>query len=192
MEDPWYSAHINFPGNVFRDGALTGNSSVWFRDNPVSVLGCAQQYQFCNPNLPANTSCTSLTGLELASNMTDGLWQSPAQNVSYYSIVDVFGDYGIALDDIVGALGVSSLTARNSWNDIIGVQGPLPNNQWQLEVQYWHSISMALLQRFIVEQATGPTSETVYPWLVKPQTKEEQVQCHNQVRFVFFTRLTRL
>lgn len=184
MDDPWYSAHLQFPGVVLRSHNLKGNASVWFRDNPVSVLGCAEQFQFCNPHLPANSSCTSLVGLDKALNMTDSLWRSPAQNTSFSGISYAFGEYGIHLDDIVDSLGVSSLTARNSLYG--GVQGPLPNNQWQLEVQYWHSISMALLQREVVEQATGPTSETVYPWLVKPQTKGEQALCHNQVSFIFF------
>lgn len=184
LDDPWYSAHLQVPGVMMSSHILKGNASIWFRDNPVNVLGCAEQYQFCNPNLPANTNCTSLVGLDQAVNVTDGLWRSPAQNASFYSIRYVLDVYGIYLNDIVRSLGISSLTARNSLRG--GIQGPLPNNQWQLEVQYWHSISMALLQRMVVEQATGPTSETVYPWLVKPQTKEEQAQCHIQVSFISF------
>lgn len=184
VDDPWYSAHLQFPGVSLHSQVLKGNSSAWFRDNPVNVLGCAEQYQFCNPHLPANTNCTSLAGLDQASTMTDGLWRSPAQNVSFYTISSLFTVLGVYLNDVVNALGVSSLTTRNSLSN--GIQAPLSANQWQLEVRYWHSILMSLLQRMIVEQATGPTSETVYPWLVKPQTKEEQAQCHNQVSFVFF------
>ena len=184
MDDLWYSAHFQFP-EVFLSSQVTkGNASAWFRDNPVSVLGCAEQYQFCNPHLPANAGCTSLATFDQAFNMTDGLWRSPAQNISFSSTLYAVSASGIHLQDIVNSLGISSLTARNSLGG--GIQCPLPNNQWQLEVQYWHSVSMALLQRVVVEQATGPTSETLYPWLVKPQTKEEQAQCHNQVSFVSF------
>ena len=129
-------------------------------------------------------------GLKQALNVADGLWQSSAQSVSFYSIDNAFFMYFTYLPSIIDELGVSSLTARDSL--LGGIQGPLPKNQWQLEVQYWHSIIMALLQRLVVEQATGPASETVYPWLVRPQTKEEQAQCHNQVGAVVLVLRTLL
>ena len=53
------------------------------------------------------------------------------------------------------SLGISALTARDTLLD--GNQGPLPSDQWMLEVEHWHDISMAQLQRVAVELATGPS-----------------------------------
>ena len=51
--------------------------------------------------------------------------------------------------------GTSSLLARNS--KYSPVQGPLPNDQWTLEVQNWVKIILAQLQRTVLEYATGPS-----------------------------------
>ena len=39
VDDPWFQAQVSFPA----DGVV-----FWSTANPASVLGCAEQYEFCN------------------------------------------------------------------------------------------------------------------------------------------------
>jgi hypothetical protein len=91
----------------------------------------------------------------------------------------MFGSASTNIDEVVASLGISALLARNSLG--VGLQGPLLNNQWELEVEHWMQVSLALLQRKLLEQATGPSTQVVYPWLVKSENAEEQAQRRKQV-----------
>jgi hypothetical protein len=52
-DDPWMPAHQ--PG--------TGDGmTIYVGDHDVNLLGCVDQYQVCNPNSPASSSCSALTG----------------------------------------------------------------------------------------------------------------------------------
>ncbi|KUJ09083.1 uncharacterized protein LY89DRAFT_788489 [Mollisia scopiformis] len=166
------------PGN-------TDPASFYYRDQPVGALGCTQQFQFCNPNLSDGTGCTPLLGFysNFANpNVTNGLWKTAAQDTSFTYFTSVIGVFGFAstnIDDVVASLGISALLARNSLG--VGIQGPLPNNQWELEVEHWMQASLSLLQRTLLEQAAGPFTEDVYPWLAKPQDAQDQAQCRRQM-----------
>jgi hypothetical protein len=54
-DDPWMPAHrmINF---------TTG--TVYVADYYVNLMGCIDQYQICNPNMPKNSGCSVLGGIE--------------------------------------------------------------------------------------------------------------------------------
>lgn len=58
-DDPIFSAHINTTSTL--------GIPVWKPDHNVSALGCAEQNQFCNPNIPEGSPsrCTKLTASEL-------------------------------------------------------------------------------------------------------------------------------
>ncbi|KAL1617650.1 hypothetical protein SLS54_007654 [Diplodia seriata] len=75
-------------------------------------------------------------------------------------------------------MGISALLARRSL--YTGNQGPLPDNQWQLEVEHWHLASLAILQRQVVEAANGPFDQEVIPLLDRPQHDDERKVCRNQ------------
>ena len=51
-DDPWMPAHQLIPPTNMTE-------PIWISDYDATVLGCAEQYQFCNPN---NGKCTKLTG----------------------------------------------------------------------------------------------------------------------------------
>lgn len=58
-DDPWMTAQ------VVQD---IGNSTMWSKDYEVSILGCVDQYQVCNPNKPGDSGCTTLGGLMSTEN----------------------------------------------------------------------------------------------------------------------------
>jgi hypothetical protein len=51
--DPWMPAHLTAEGNGIR---------IWVGDYDVNLMGCIDQYQICNPNIPGDAGCTALSG----------------------------------------------------------------------------------------------------------------------------------
>ncbi|KAL1623516.1 hypothetical protein SLS54_004506 [Diplodia seriata] len=62
----------------------------------------------------------------------------------------------------------------------MGVQGPLPDNQWQIELEHWHNISMAYFQESVISLATGPSRPGALRYLIPPNGTEQQNLCKNQ------------
>jgi hypothetical protein len=50
-DDPWMPAHTEVPGN---------HAPSWFGDHDLNLMGCAEQYQICNPNILGDAGCTEL------------------------------------------------------------------------------------------------------------------------------------
>lgn len=48
------------------NGSFVGD--VYKSDQPVSVMGCTEQHQFCNTSRPSTTDCNPLTGLKVNFN----------------------------------------------------------------------------------------------------------------------------
>jgi hypothetical protein len=51
-DDPWMPAHDEVEGDI----ALT----TWVGDHDANLMGCMDQYQICNPNIPGDAGCTEL------------------------------------------------------------------------------------------------------------------------------------
>lgn len=182
-QDPWYQA-TEVIGHV-RDNLLDGSWDAYTFPEPASLLGCIEQFQYCVPGPSGNTSCTepagyydttaqlsALLGLGTYNAMIDGpvsgLWSSwGSQQLGWTGL------------DVLATLGSSSLLSRGSITD--GVQGPLPANQWQLEIQHWFATSLTTLQASTVAIANGP-DPAFEGWLVHPNTTEELNSCQSQVR----------
>ncbi|KAF2084695.1 hypothetical protein K490DRAFT_10084, partial [Saccharata proteae CBS 121410] len=184
VDDVWFAAHQ--PGGTLDISVVGAETNIYYRDSPASVLACIQQYQYCNPNLPTDTGCTPLSGVNFTESTTLGmlpdrgsstdLWTTANQKAA----LEYFIGKGISttLADIVGSLGNSALTARDAmWS---GLQGPLGSDQWQIEVQHWHATSLAILQRILVEQATGPEDTDVMAMMARPTTDAEWKRCKSQ------------
>lgn len=182
--DSWYSAHFPLVLENAVRGLRPENISFYFRDDPVRVLGCASQYQYCNPNLKPDIRCTPLTGIFAVQAVAESLWQTERQKKLFNWSANAILNDAIGLPEVLSGLGVSSLTSRYKLAN--GVQGPLPENQWQLEVEHWFTATLADLQKMVVDIATGPMDTNVNQWLRRPQTPEEHLLCHSQVSSLLF------
>ena len=172
IDDPWFSAHqlrvVNSRAALAR--------SAYTRDRPVSTLGCTEQHQICTND----GICTPLLGFDQVQNFVDSNFNlRPHQNVTLDRIMRVVADSVIS--QIVQGLAVSStpMLAMNSRATAITTLSlPLPSNQWQLEVEYWHSVAMAQLQRKFVQYGTGQFAvRTAY--ILPPATESERWICEN-------------
>jgi hypothetical protein len=178
IDDEWYAAH--WPTNKVKFLAdIPHSDSLYVRDEPVRVLGCTTQYQYCNPNVKSNTSCTPMGPFDHLESFADSLWQTERQKALFKWSAARISEFAMRLKSIISMLGVSSLTSRYSLTN--GLQGPLPDNQWQKEVEFWFTATLADLQRATVEVATGPKDADVKRFLLSPKSPEQAVLCRSQV-----------
>lgn len=181
VNDPLYSAHQPLPSI---SNTLTGNetTTMYIRDEPAAVLGCVAQYQACNSKLTQDRECTPPSGIEDVLNNVRKIATNEEEVALFnYYLAITLGNYQFHAPTIIAfELGEWSLTSRFTLNQ--GVQAQLPDNQWQLDVEYWHEISMASLQSAVVNAATGPSDPSILEVWRGPQNAEERKVCQNTVR----------
>ena len=90
----------------------------------------------------------------------------------------IYASSSTGISQVLSNNGTSSLLARNFKYG--PVQGPLPNDQWTLEVQNWVNIILAQLQRTVLEYATGPSDLDVLQFLTARNVSSEERLCRNQ------------
>ena len=179
-DDSWYHAHTQKTASLIGSGEP---ATFYVGEEPARVLGCATRYQFCNPDPKIGRSCTPLTGIFTATAAAGALWQTKKQQDFFNTISTSILTGAGGLYDIVVTTGISSLIARHGL--AVGVQGLLPSNQWQLEVENWFGVTLADLQRVTVELVTGPADPAIFRFLERPQTDEERLVCRSLVSCLF-------
>ncbi|KAL8932888.1 MAG: hypothetical protein Q9211_006072 [Gyalolechia sp. 1 TL-2023] len=146
--DPWFKATVPFE-TTDPDGT---NSTLYYADQWVGVLACADQFQFGNPANGKSTLLTSGTSMpeevgklqynELQQAAVLSLYQTVGTATTYYSVRSQ-GANVLRASDTVGGAGF--------------IQIGLPDDQWKIEVAGMFSLSMAKLQQQILSYAIGPT-----------------------------------
>jgi len=126
-----------------------------------SVLGCKQQYQFCNP---VNGVCTLAGGWYDIGNETEDhrhfkLWNDDGLTpLQHGTISNIRMAAGIgSLNHIHSALGPDALLAMRRLANRNGhVSGPLEPNQTRLELENWFATRLAALQIQFILQPSVP------------------------------------
>ncbi|KAH6982631.1 hypothetical protein EDB80DRAFT_251000 [Ilyonectria destructans] len=141
--DPFFSA---------TEKHLTLFPDYYLPDNPVTAIGCVDQYEFGNPVSREWTKPASWT--DATSNITFIKGLSRRQASAYISIGWTAGLVGIGSDVMI--LGAEVLRARKYPGLVAGFQTPIPNDQWKKEVEYWFKIGLAKMQLLRLNIAMGP------------------------------------
>jgi len=142
VEDPWFKAEN-----------LSTSTPVWLPSRYMSVLRCSQQYQFCNQK-----RCSPLTGLyEVGPEPSEDLGLNKNQIATRKLLWKAA--WGTQLGFIFLLMGNEALIAEDYLWGTTMWSSPLPENQWQIEVQNLHNVSLALLQQRVVEYASPPNIE---------------------------------
>ncbi|KAK3322745.1 hypothetical protein B0H66DRAFT_515399 [Apodospora peruviana] len=175
-DDLWYQATTPAGVRVNLNSAADDIKEYWM-DEVASPLGCAEQIQFCNPNLPEDDEarCTPMTGVFDDEDYPE-LFKDPDAKVRFAYIVQAIGQPG--LSGLLLNLGAQSLTSRYGVTQ--GLQGPMPGNQWKKDVEHWMSTIMTADQASFVSQATGPTDPAVKLFYRGPENESEQRLCQSQ------------
>lgn len=155
VDDPWFAAHKAAPYPVRMNQNIHG--TVFKRDRPVTTLGCAEQHQICTASNSSSSSpshCTPMLGwLQLANDGVETLNLTSRQSSTYSRVFQAAVES--IFSNILQQLAQRDppLLARRQINGIVGLG--LPDNQWQNEIEYFHSIAMAHLQLAVVAYGTG-------------------------------------
>lgn len=170
VNDPFYLATTEIPTFT-----VEGVEFHYYKaDQYVSVLGCTDQHQFCNP---ATGKCTELTASNRAVKEISAIGLNDAQISTSLRLV-YFLDY-LATYFSVNSRGANALRASETVD--VTTQIALPDDQWITEVSSWFAVSLAKLQQKAVQYATGPPYASANLQLVRPSNKEQVNMCKNQI-----------
>lgn len=166
--DEWY-ATADTPLSVGVGGGASAEAmAMYLPREPASPLGCTNRYQFCNTGSEGTKGCGPLTSLRdalagaaplfgtsyddmyAAGSRQDPDLPEPTARLSY--IADIFFGGGRTITSILRNLGPMALLSQKTLFN--GLQGPLPSNQWQLDISHVWNITLASTQATVVDTAT--------------------------------------
>lgn len=181
--DPWYHA-TNPMGAV---GSSDKDQRVLYAPNEAaSPMGCVQRYQWCNSNkgcgsLASYTDSLASLGSLFHQDTGQSMGEEDATSQRFTMFANAMSSsFGVA--DLLNVLGSSSLLSPQ--HSAQGLMGPLPDNQWQLDINYWFAIHMAAMQAAFVSTARGLTDKALLPFFASPDIEHQQAMqamCNNQV-----------
>ncbi|KAE9377655.1 hypothetical protein N431DRAFT_302583, partial [Stipitochalara longipes BDJ] len=182
--DPIFSANRALNTNKTLDGK---EIVIYTADLAVTTIGCIDQYQICNPNLSGLAGepvlCTPLgpaySLFAEAERIDLNLYQ-----LATLETIDLAFRYSSMFNSVNGR-GSSALQAQNTVLTLIQSyqqQAQLPNNQWQIELSSWFAVSLATVQQYLVEKASGPIDVLEAGGsITKPSNKYEEAICKRQM-----------
>ncbi|KAF2261851.1 hypothetical protein CC78DRAFT_619046 [Lojkania enalia] len=156
--DPWFratstndSSKTGSSDNYVFPPSPYGTKISYYPDRIVSVLGCTEQYQFCN-----NTNCSELDGLYAnRSSPYLGLTFNDEQKAIFRLLWNAV--FGVTINYGTFFFGDQLLLAREKLLSAqLAISAPLPSNQWELEVTNIVKVMLAALQRRVVDYASPP------------------------------------
>lgn len=191
-DDPWYRATV--PGDRVYTQNISEGIVVYQPEEAASPLGCVSQYQFCNPSLSSNNcgplvswsdvqrESASLFGIT-TEDWDDGVFPTTSNTMGsrFVWLTQVLGLGQASIPSLIMQLGQDALTSLKYFNS--GTMGPLPIDQWQLDVRYWWATYLASVQTAVVDTAHGPTDPELTPYKVLPFNSHGRDMCNNQVLY---------
>jgi len=187
--DPIFSAHYLYNASVDVFGK---ERVVYLADKALTALGCIDQYQICNPNMPGLNGepmlCGPLVGMysltgDLFFLEEEEVGLNPYQVATLETLVWAF--FESSMWNSVSGRGPTALQAQNTivtTNFDYQQEARLPDNQWQIELSSWFNVSLASLQQYLVQKASGPTDVLAEGGYVqKPTTKYGGAICQRQM-----------
>ncbi|KAF2715314.1 hypothetical protein K504DRAFT_529505 [Pleomassaria siparia CBS 279.74] len=179
VNDPWITA--TKPASNITNQDTKSSFSAYLQNEPLGVMACALSMQYCNPNLPGGQNCEPLRGTldPRGSAAVKKIFTDEKQFSAVNWADQLWTGQLYTINDIVGFIGSSALLAR--YGNVYGYQGPLPDNQWQLEAAHWIKGTLASLQDVFVTSANGFPS-TLADFKVTPEKNETVAldMCKNQ------------
>lgn len=136
----------------------TESSQFYTSTKNLNILGCTEQYQFCNLRTNQCTDLTGLYGIREAVQNNNTLNLSPRQNAVYTVMWKAAWAMGMQWATTI--LDNNILLAKD-WVFTVKstTSSALPPYQWELESYNLHNLSLAVFQRRINEFASPENFE---------------------------------
>src|SRR5690242_12851532 len=124
VNDPWYNSTLGPINHTYPMGRIP----LYISNQPAAVLACAQKYQFCNPSLSSNESCTPFLGIWEAFRLAPSLFPGTEARDNFIWHASAIANMANGLTELALALKQQALLASES-SSTFGQYG-LPDNQW--------------------------------------------------------------
>jgi hypothetical protein len=187
--DSWYRGTVPAGSQAY----IGSNDSVttYYPEEAASLLGCIQQFQFCNPSLPYDRRCgplaswaESLVEAAVLFNLTaaqafDDEFPSQKMGSRFKWLLTQLFHAATNIHTILLNLGSKALDSQRLFSD--GNLPELPENQWQLDVSRFFAIFLASIQAAVVNSVLGPADRSLSQYHVLPPNKHVVDMCNNQV-----------
>ncbi|PLB43270.1 hypothetical protein P170DRAFT_514532 [Aspergillus steynii IBT 23096] len=160
VDDPFFSAHFA--------SQISPNITYYQWDHPITVLGCIEQHQICNPqSSPSNPNpssnstqekgCTPLNSPDLIPSAltTQSTLLSLSKKQHYTAILTQSFASTISIPNTIYALGSSALRAQETLSSDLG-NIALPSTQWHIESAHLFNITLAAFQYAFVDYVSPP------------------------------------
>ncbi|KAI0411567.1 hypothetical protein F5X98DRAFT_380641 [Xylaria grammica] len=199
LHDPWY--RFNAKSNAALGPFNTNEPRPAYRPSEeASPLGCTYQVQVCKGASAKVESCgplgsfndawidaAHLFGIDTA-DFTGSRYSSLGEIMSAYAanedasrflwFLQAISNNPTDLGLIVKKLGSQSLASHKSLDK--NIQGPLPDDQWKLDVTYWWNISLSALQATFINTACGSNNPDVSRLQTNATNPGQRSICDNQ------------
>ncbi|GAP86704.1 hypothetical protein SAMD00023353_2000220 [Rosellinia necatrix] len=194
--DPWYRSYIPSQYESYlvrRDGLTTSRITTYQPAEAASPLGCMMQYQICQGSSANKDSCGPLAsfndaiegayphfGVDPSVTMEEAIYATPPNKRvgRFLWWLEIMSYYPNDIQPVVWKMGSRSLASSRTLTGVI--QGPLPKEQWKVDVSNWWNISLSLLQASLVDTANGATDPNFARLQVNATTKGQKSLCQNQ------------
>ena len=166
----------------------TDENPAYKADSPASVMGCVEQYQFCNPD----TRCTKYLSIPVREEYFPGLEELEfnTKQLATFKFLRRAALYGRSyLPAMLLGDAVLRATEQVFQDPIYGPSGisvSVPNDQWVTEVDSLFNTSLAFLQHMTVEHVSESNlritpNRTLWDF-IEPETWEHaDYVCRNQM-----------
>ncbi|KAF7554654.1 hypothetical protein G7046_g6760 [Stylonectria norvegica] len=134
---------------------LDSTPSYYWPDDPLTAIGCIDQYEFGDSNSRRWTGPMSLGDVTNAGPFIEEWGLSKRQAAAMITISWSLGQGG-GIAPVIAGLNEEALWAKKYPGVFSGFQNPIPNDQWKKEVSHWFKIGLAKLQLGLVNVAAGP------------------------------------
>ncbi|KAE8443412.1 hypothetical protein EG329_001893 [Mollisiaceae sp. DMI_Dod_QoI] len=150
-------------------------------DDWITVTGCTDQYQICNPSKPGLGGCTPLGSIAGLVNEATNIGLNVYQYKTALTVIGAMRESSMYYS--VSGRGTSALRAQSTvfLNEQVL---KLPVDQWQIETSGWFAISLASIQQALVEIASGPVNIVEYGGFVLSPAVDDpyaRVICERQM-----------
>ena len=174
--DPWFKAATPLTQDVINTELHESAMQTYAASDPVSVLGCLEQTELCNPNIADPLVRVILPTECNIADQTAGLEFNDKQMATAERLYESITRTAHAQS--VYSLGGAGMLAASYIQD--NLSPGLPDDQWRLEAQNWFSTSLTALQLWTVQYVTG-YGRADFNKYVTPPPPADKWMCSNQI-----------
>ncbi|KAK0641330.1 hypothetical protein B0T16DRAFT_461405 [Cercophora newfieldiana] len=169
--DMFHVSHSDDPvfGTKSKSGRKINGVEAFAPRNPMSVLGCTEEHEVCNPSESGPNRCMMMTRKPSNATVIERLKLNPSQAATILILRtelerNLFRNYVSSLNPQLIATNGLIRGTRNYLQYLA-----LPKDHWRAEVSRWFDINLIMLQSAFVDYVTGPDEPAVIPMLIPPE-----------------------